>query len=166
MLSSMNSHYSFDLAKPINPQNMEKLREAFAEFDLNDDGYISREELSDVMKNFGNIMSNNELDEMIKVVDKDGNGLVDFKEFLNLMDSNCLLQNLDQEMEKLFQMIDTNNDGFLSAQEITTMMKNLGEKVRKKDIRKMMKEADKNNDGKISFSEFKTMVDSGNFLGR
>ena len=36
------------------------------------------------------------------------------------------------------------------------MMKNLGEKARKKDIRKMMKEADLNKDGKISFS--------GNFL--
>ena len=32
------------------------------------------------------------------------------------------------------------------------MMKNLGEKVRKKDLRKMIKEADLNNDGKISFS--------------
>ena len=32
------------------------------------------------------------------------------------------------------------------------MLKNLGEKVRKKDIRKMIKEADLNHDGKISFS--------------
>lgn len=144
---------------------MEKMREAFAAFDVNGDGFISKQELADVMKNFGNIISGEELDEMIKIVDKDGNGLVDFKEFLNLMDSNCLLQNIDQEMEKLFAMIDTNNDGYLSAQEITTMMKNLGEKVRKKDVRKMMKAADQNNDGKISFSEFKSMVDSGNFLG-
>ena len=44
-------------------------------------------------------------------------------------------------------------------------MKELGEKVRKKDLRKMVKEADKNKDGKISFAEFKIMVESGNFLG-
>jgi len=162
----LSNSCSFDLANPINPQNMEKLREAFAEFDVNDDGFISKKELSDVMSNFGNMITNEELDEMIKVVDKDGNGLVDFKEFLNLMDSNCLLQNIDQEMELLFEMIDTNKDGYLSAKEITTMMKNLGEKVRKKDIRKMMKAADSNNDGKISLSEFKSMVDSGNFLAR
>lgn len=67
------------------------------------------------------------------------------------MDSNTLVQNIDQEMESLFGMIDTNNDGFISEKELKAMMKGLGEKVRKKDIRKMIKEADMNKDGKISF---------------
>lgn len=68
------------------------------------------------------------------------------------MDNNCLVQNVDEEMERLFSMIDTNNDGFITEKELKTMMKNLGEKVRKKDIRKMIKEADQNKDGKISYN--------------
>ena len=68
------------------------------------------------------------------------------------MDNNCLAQSGDNEMESLFQMIDTNKDGFITEKEIKQMMKNLGEKGRKKDIRKMIKEADQNKDGKISFN--------------
>ena len=34
------------------------------------------------------------------------------------MDNNCLAQNADQEMESLFQMIDTNKDGFISEKEL------------------------------------------------
>ena len=81
-----------------------------------------------------------------------GNGLVDFKEFISLMDNNCLVQSVDEEMQHLFNMIDKNNDGFITEKEIKTMLKGLGEKVRKKDIRKMIKEADQNKDGKISFT--------------
>lgn len=68
------------------------------------------------------------------------------------MDNNCLASNVDEEMEHLFSMIDTNNDGFITEKELKIMMKNLGEKVRKKDIRKMIKEADQNKDGKISYN--------------
>lgn len=161
----VGKQYIAIMAQPVKPQNMTALREAFAEFDQNSDGFISKEELLNVMTNFGHMISNDELDAMIKLADNDGNGLVDFKEFLSLMDSNCLVQNVDQEVQNLFEMIDLNNDGYLSEKEISTMMKNLGEKVRKKDIRKMVKEADKNKDGKISFDEFKAMIEGTNFLG-
>ena len=77
---------------------------------------------------------------------------MDFKEFINLMDNNCLVQSMDEEMQHLFQMIDKNNDGFITEKEIKAMLKGMGEKVRKKDIRKMIKEADQNKDGKISFN--------------
>ena len=48
------------------------MKEAFHTFDKNDDGYISKEELSQVMYNLGHVMSNEELDQMIGIVDKDG----------------------------------------------------------------------------------------------
>ncbi|XP_057314709.1 neo-calmodulin-like isoform X2 [Hydractinia symbiolongicarpus] len=162
----VGKQYKAIVAHPISPKSMDDLREAFTVFDKNSDGFISKQELSEAMENFGHMISNSELEEMINLVDKDGNGLIDFHEFLNLMDSNTLVQNIDQEMESLFGMIDTNNDGFISEKELKAMMKGLGEKVRKKDIRKMIKEADMNKDGKISFCEFKRMVASGNFLSR
>lgn len=160
----VGKQYNAIIAQPITPENMNDLKHAFAQFDKNDDGFISKQELAEAMSKLGHIISNEELDEIIKAVDKDGNGLVDFKEFINLMDNNCLVQNVDEEMLHLFNMIDRNNDGFITEKEIKTMMKGLGEKVRKKDIRKMIKEADENRDGKISFNEFKTMVQKGNFL--
>lgn len=154
------------LSKPVKPDHMTALREAFAEFDKNSDGYITKNELAGVMANFGHeIITQEELDEVMKLVDTDGNGVVDFKEFLELMDSNTLIQDADDEVKSLFTLFDIDHDGYITEKEIGNVMKNLGEKVRKKDIRKMVKEADKNKDGKISFSEFQTMVESGHFMG-
>lgn len=48
------------------------LREAFTVFDKNSDGFISKQELSEAMENFGHMISNSELEEMINLVDKDG----------------------------------------------------------------------------------------------
>ena len=151
----------------LNPRNITALRLAFADIDKNGDGYISKSELSDAIKAVGRKISDKELDEIIKTVDKDGDNQVDFNEFLKLMDGNCFVQSVDsfKEMKDLFSLFDVDNDGFVTEEEISKTMKEFGQKIRKKDIRKMMQEADRNNDGKISFDEFKNMVlNSGKFL--
>jgi len=142
------------------------LREAFAEFDKNHDGYISKEELAETMKKFGQDISEDEIDLMIKLADNDGNNLIDIKEFQKLMSDSSLLKEEKEieETESLFHIFDLNNDGYITEKELRKTMKNLGEKVKRKDIRKMIKEADANKDGKISFPEFKEMLRNGNFL--
>ncbi|XP_065668889.1 neo-calmodulin isoform X9 [Hydra vulgaris] len=152
-------------AQTVTPESMTALKEAFQAFDKNDDGFISKEELTQVMFSLGHVMSTAEIDQMISLVDTDGNGLIDFKEFLSLMNTTSQEEiNDEEEMKILFTLIDANQDGFLCEKEIRNMMKGLGEKVKKKHIRKMIKEADINKDGKISFNEFKRMVSNGNFL--
>merc|ERR1711962_833782 len=148
-----------------NQQTTDILRDAFLEFDQNSDGYISKDELHNVMSSFGYDVTQKELDEMVKLVDADGNDLIDFHEFSSLMEGYLSVVDVDQEIRNLFAIIDINQDGFLSAKEIRSMMKKLGEKPRKKDIRKMMKEADNNGDGKISYDEFKDLFQSGNMFG-
>ena len=154
-----------DLSKAIHPDKMNELREAFKEFDKDSDGHITKEELASVMSSYGNVISSTDLDIALKSVDIDGNGVVDFKEFLELMEGNTLVESVDAEMKGLFDMFDIDRDEFITEKEIKTVMKKLGEKVKKKQLRKMIKEADDNKDGKISFNEFKTMLETGNFLG-
>merc|ERR1711962_1193145 len=121
-----------------NQQTTDILRDAFLEFDQNSDGYISEDELHNVMCSFGYDVTQQELDEMVKLVDVDGNDLIDFHEFSSLMEGYLAVVDVDQEIRNLFAIIDINQDGFLSKKEIRSMMKKLGEKPRKKDIRKMM----------------------------
>lgn len=61
------------------------LKEVFSEFDKNSDGYISKEELNHAMLNFGHIISNEEIEQMIKLVDIDGRNVL-----LNPSSSNIL----------------------------------------------------------------------------
>lgn len=60
----------------------EELREAFKVFDKDGNGFISAAELRHVMTNLGEKLSDQEVDEMIKEADTDGDGQVDYAEFV------------------------------------------------------------------------------------
>jgi hypothetical protein len=51
-------------------------------------GFITSEELGTVMKSLGQNLTGSELQDMITEVDADGNGTIEFPEFLNLMAYN------------------------------------------------------------------------------
>ena len=54
------------------------MHEAFRIFDQNNDGFIDRSELKNVMKRLGNNLSEESITRMIKDADKNGDGLIDF----------------------------------------------------------------------------------------
>jgi Ca2+-binding EF-hand superfamily protein len=59
------------------------LKLAFSVFDENGSGHITACEMRSVMSEFG--LTDEELDEMVKEVDRDGDGSIDFQEFCKLM---------------------------------------------------------------------------------
>lgn len=63
----------------------EEIREAFAYFDRDNSGYISVDELNEVMSKMGRHYSKNELDRMVRAVDTDGNGRIEINEFTRLL---------------------------------------------------------------------------------
>ncbi|CAM5083765.1 unnamed protein product [Natator depressus] len=65
----------------------EAIREAFRVFDEDGIGYISAVELRHVMTNLGEKLTDEEVDEMIKEADADGNGQVNYEEFVRMMAS-------------------------------------------------------------------------------
>jgi len=62
-----------------------EMKSAFKVFDMDNSGTISLEELRKVMKSFGEILTEDELDSMIKEVDKNGDGTIDYEEFVHFM---------------------------------------------------------------------------------
>merc|ERR1712080_395866 len=65
----------------------EDIREAFATFDMDGNGYISRTELGYVMDNIGMPMDKEEIECLINDIDIDGDGLIDYEEFYSMMSS-------------------------------------------------------------------------------
>ncbi|XP_021357513.1 calmodulin-beta-like isoform X3 [Mizuhopecten yessoensis] len=63
----------------------EDLREAFRVFDKDGNGFISAAELRHVMTNLGEKLTDEEVDEMIKEADLDGDGMVNYEEFVTMM---------------------------------------------------------------------------------
>ncbi|PIA61539.1 hypothetical protein AQUCO_00300812v1 [Aquilegia coerulea] len=66
-------------------EQISEFKEAFAIFDKDGNGCITTKELGTVMKSLNQQTTEAELQQMINEVDTDGNGTIDFSEFLNLM---------------------------------------------------------------------------------
>ena len=61
---------------------------AFKMFDMNGDGLITKEELMQVMKTMGDKVSEKDATQMIKDVDVDKDGKVNYQEFIQMMTSD------------------------------------------------------------------------------
>jgi len=71
-----------------------RLKLAFSVFDKDNSGRITAEEMHGVMSQFE--LTDSELEEMIKEVDQDGNGSIDFEEFCQLLpDEDTTQEDLD-----------------------------------------------------------------------
>ncbi|KAM5140993.1 calcium-binding protein 2-like [Mantella aurantiaca] len=76
------------LAETENMVGVRELKIAFKEFDMNGDGHISGLELSDAAQSFlGEQLNPSEVQEIIHDVDLNGDGRVDFDEFVMMLSS-------------------------------------------------------------------------------
>ncbi|CAB4014340.1 calmodulin 1 [Paramuricea clavata] len=71
--------------KKDNSVNYAELREAFDLFDINGNGYISKDELIQAMKKMGENLSDKEIGTMIRKADINKDGQVSFEEFKRMM---------------------------------------------------------------------------------
>jgi len=62
-----------------------ELKAAFQVFDRDGSGTINTEELKEVMKSIGESLTDEEIEDMMKEADKDGNGTIDCKMFFILV---------------------------------------------------------------------------------
>uniref|UniRef100_A0A8C2FGD9 EF-hand domain-containing protein n=1 Tax=Cyprinus carpio TaxID=7962 RepID=A0A8C2FGD9_CYPCA len=67
------------LLKMKDTDSEEEIREAFRVFDKDGNGYISAAELRHVMTNLGEKLTDEEVDEMIREADIDGDGQVNYE---------------------------------------------------------------------------------------
>jgi len=63
----------------------EEIKEAFKVFDKDGNGFISAAELRHVMTSLGEKLTDKEVDEMIREADVDGDGQINYDEFVKMM---------------------------------------------------------------------------------
>lgn len=125
--------------------------QAFNLFDKDKNGSISVQELSQVMRNLGHTQTEEEVRRMIGEVDADGNGTVDFAEFLTLMSRRMKAKDSQSEILDAFKVFDKDNSGKISVKELREVMTGLGEKLTEGEVEEMIRDADTNGDG-VSFA--------------
>ncbi|XP_067682347.1 uncharacterized protein [Haliotis asinina] len=141
-------------------EQMGEFKEAFSLFDKDGDGTITTNELGTVMRSLGQNPTEAELQDMINEVDADGNGTIDFPEFLTMMARKMKETDSEEEIREAFRVFDKDGNGFISAAELRHVMTNLGEKLTDEEVDEMIREADIDLDGQVKNEEFVKMITS------
>ncbi|KAI4335681.1 hypothetical protein L6164_014307 [Bauhinia variegata] len=155
----------------------EELKKVFATFDKNGDGFLTRQELRESLRNIRIFMTDKEIEDIVVKFDSNGDGLIDFDEFCFLtsesMDSQegegIFKEGVEGEEENLkeaFDIFDENKDGVISVEELALVLNSLGLREGKEieDCKEMIRKVDMDGDGMVNFNEFKRMMMHGRSL--
>ena len=99
------------------------------------------------MISLGQNLTNAQLQNMINEYDTDGNGSIEFGEFMDLMTREYINYNEEDELMQAFQLIDRDGNGLISEEEIRFFMTSLGETLSESDIEDMVSLVDIDGDG-------------------
>lgn len=92
-------------------------------------GVIRTKDLGYVMRSIGYETNSNELEQMIREVDLDGDGLINFHEFKLMMNrngENQLEMFNDELLNEAFRIFDKDGNGLITEKELRSAMNNLG----------------------------------------
>ncbi|KAL2500687.1 Calmodulin-like protein 7 [Forsythia ovata] len=112
--------------------NKLELKNIFATFDKNHDGFIAKKELEESLKSIGISATEKDVVEMVENVDSNGDGLIDFDEFcklFNTVSSRDEEEDEDRDIgdwKEAFDVFDGNKDGVITVEELGLVLSSLG----------------------------------------
>ncbi|CAF2741903.1 unnamed protein product [Rotaria sp. Silwood2] len=137
---------------------MKELHDAFDLFDRDRSGTISLSELKQVLIALNFNPTDTLVRKVMKEMDIDGNGSVEFDEFVKIMKNVYERKFTEDEMRRAFKCFDIDNSGYITADELHEVLRRLNRDVSERRISEVLKSVDMDHDGKISYEEFVHIV--------
>merc|ERR1712193_151672 len=120
-VSNMSRRGAKKKAGQLSEEQLDEIREAFSLFDSDASGAIDVRELKAAMRALGFEVKNEELKKMVSDIDGDGNGTIEFSEFLQMMTGKM--------GEKVFKLFDDDNTNKISFRNLARVAEELGENI-------------------------------------
>ena len=99
---------------------------------------------------------------LMKKIDTDGSGEIEFDEFIEFMRNLNKENELDEDaLKEVFKIFDRDEKGYLTPESVYHIFLALGEKIKLEDIINILKENDIDGDGNLNFEDFKMLMHSG-----
>lgn len=137
------------------------------------------------MQSLGFEAKNQTIYQMIADIDKDGNGTIDFEEFLDMMTAKMSDKDTREDIQKVFNLFDDDQTGKISLRNLKRVAKELGETMSGKlslllfltdslesnvlclcvdaELLEMIERADTDADGEINAEEFYAIMTKKTF---
>eukprot|EP00929_Paragymnodinium_shiwhaense_P001086 TRINITY_DN1012_c0_g3_i1.p1 TRINITY_DN1012_c0_g3~~TRINITY_DN1012_c0_g3_i1.p1 ORF type:complete len:494 (-),score=99.74 TRINITY_DN1012_c0_g3_i1:95-1576(-) len=142
------------IAQQLKDEDIVELQKTFQLLDKNGDGTLTPAEITDGMKSHG-VAFPPELEGILRQLDTDGSGSIDYTEFIAATISRKAYLKKDA-MWAAFRTFDRDGDASISRDELVELLKDPSMAV----IESMIHDVDSNGDGKIQFDEFCRMLEA------
>ncbi|XP_020034817.1 calcineurin subunit B type 2 [Castor canadensis] len=153
------SSYPSEMCSHFDHDEIKRLGKSFKKIDLDKSGALSVDEFMSLPY----LQQNPLVKRVIDVFDTDGNGEVDFQEFIVGTSQFSVKGDEDQKLRFAFRIYDIDKDGFISNGELFQVLKMMvGDNLKDWQLQQLVDKTiivlDKDGDGKISFEEFCAVV--------
>jgi calcium-dependent protein kinase len=145
--------YTYLSYQIISHEELKRLKKEFQFIDSNGDGRITRDELMEqYIKTMDEFNAYKTVDSIMREVDTNENGEIDYHEFLKACMNHQKIVSL-ANLESAFALFDKDGSGEITLIEIKSLLGDASE-VDESVWVQMIKEADDDGDGKINLKEF------------
>ncbi|KAA8528082.1 hypothetical protein F0562_035049 [Nyssa sinensis] len=148
------------VAEHLSVEEVAGIKEAFDMMDTSKRGKINLEELRNGLQKLGQQISDADLQILMEAADVDGNGTLNYGEFIAVSVHLRRMAN-DDHLHKAFAFFDRNQSGYIEIEELRDALSSEDDANSEDIINAIMHDVDTDKDGRISYEEFAVMMKAG-----
>ena len=134
-----------------------ELRTAFYLFDKDKNGFISREELYEILTSLGHDCQYEDIDDILKTYTCEEG--VSFESFVRIATEKKFYQKkLHLELTETFKTFDRDNVNYISITDLRYILKNFCSTLSNQEIDNFLKDVDVKGDGQIDFEAIVNLI--------
>ncbi|XP_060577843.1 neo-calmodulin-like [Ruditapes philippinarum] len=150
---------SYDMEEEHIPEErIEEFREAFSLFDEDGNGEIAIDELIKTLQSLGKNPSQEEINELVRDFDANGDGVIDFEEFKVLMLKKMKNTDSAEDITDIFHCLDIRHHGYFTARDLHAVIVGLGESFTVDEAEELVNDTKTEHPGKINYDDFCHLV--------
>merc|ERR1712066_214252 len=147
----------------LSADEVQEVKDAFDLFDADSSGAVSVTELVEAMRSLGLEQKNEAVFNMIKEIDTDGSGELEFTEWLEMMTARLSDKTPRSEIERVFKLFDDDRTGEISLANLKRVANDLGEEVSNEELQEMVTRNDVDKDGSWTLDDFYAVMTKKNY---
>ncbi|KAG1368809.1 calcium-dependent protein kinase 10 [Cocos nucifera] len=148
------------IAEHLSIEEVEVIREMFKLMDTDNNGKVTFEELKAGLQKVGSQLAEPEMKMLMDAADVDGNGVLDYGEFVAVIIHLQRLSN-DGHLRRAFVFFDKDSSGYIELDELREALTDDSGQTDTEAVNDILREVDTDKDGRISYEEFVAMMKAG-----
>nr|AGM20664.1 CDPK [Populus tomentosa] len=145
------------IAEHLSVEEVEVIRDMFALMDTDNDGKVTYEELRTGLRKVGSQLAEPEIKMLMEVADVDGNGVLDYGEFVAVTIHLQKMEN-DEHFRRAFMFFDKDGNGYIELDELREALADEYGETDDDVLNDIMREVDTDKDGCISYESLLQFV--------